>query len=276
MSAIGRFLEFSVQTPDILESLHFYKSLGFVELEIGDVWPHRYAVVSDGELNIGLHDRAFDAPAIAFMQHDLAKHARSMTDHGFKFKIMRLDEDVFNELGFSDRDGHAISMLEARTFHASEETENDSICGSWFELTLPVKDALRAAQFWAPIAPTLLEIREEPTTHMRFEADGVPLGLSESIAVQAPSLCFKCPDRHGLMGLLEQRGMDFEKFPGFEGAFVAIKAPEGTTLYVFDEDFLGEKYEVDETGDVRDFPGKKKRAKKKKVAKKKKRSKKKK
>ena len=63
MTTIGRFLEFSVGAADILESLHFYKTLGFVELEIGDMWPHKYAVVSDGELNIGLHDREFDAPA---------------------------------------------------------------------------------------------------------------------------------------------------------------------------------------------------------------------
>jgi len=255
MSTIGRFLEFSVRTPEILESLHFYKTLGFAELEIGDMWPHKYAVVSDGELNIGLHDREFDAPAVTFVQQDLAKHARSMTDHGFDFSFMQLGEEAFNELGFSDRDGHMITMLEARTFHASEDAENDSACGSWFELTLPVGDALRAAQFWAPIAPTLLEMREEPTTHMRFEADGAPLGLSESIALKGPSLCFKCPDRHGLMGMLEKNNMDFEKFPGFEGAFVAIRAPEGTTLFAFEEDFLGEAYEVDESGDASDFPG---------------------
>lgn len=253
MSRLGRFLEFSVQTPEILESLHFYKTLGFVELEIGDMWPHKYAVVSDGELNIGLHDRELDAPSITFVQQDIAKHARAMTDHRFEFSYMQLDEDAFNELRFSDRDGHVITMLEARTFHLSEDAENDSLCGSWFELTLPVRDALRAAQFWAPIAPTLLEMREEPTTHMRFEADGVPLGLSESIAVKTPSLCFKCPDRHGLMGLLEQNGMTYEKFPGYEGAFVAIRAPEGTTLFAFDEDFLGEKYEVDESGEIADF-----------------------
>lgn len=254
MSRIGRFLEFSVRTPDILESLHFYRTLGFVELEIGAMWPHKYAVVSDGELNIGLHDRDFDAPAIAFVQADIAKHARSMSDHGFNFSYMQLDEDAFNELRFSDHDGHMVTMLEARTFNLGEEEENDSMCGRWFELTLPVKDAIRAARFWAPIAPALLEMREEPTTHMRFEAEGAPLGLSESIALNGPSLCFKCPDRHGLMGFLEQRGMTFEKFPGFEGAFVAIRAPEGTTLYAFEEDFLGEKYEVDETGDSRAFP----------------------
>ncbi len=255
MSTIGRFLEFSVRTPDVLKSLHFYKTLGFVELEINDVWSHKYAVVSDGELNIGLHDRVFDGPAISFVQQDIARHARSMADHGFEFSFMQLDEDAFNELGFPDRDGHMVTMLEARTFHRGDENENDSECGSWFELTLPVRDALRAARLWAPIASTLLELREEPTTHMRFEADGVPLGLSESIALQAPSLCFKCPDRHGLMGLLEQNEIPFQKYPGFEGAFVAIQAPEGTTLYAFEEDFLGEKYEVDESGDAKDFPG---------------------
>ena len=254
MSTIGHFLEFGVAAPDILESLHFYKTLGFTELETADVFPHKYAVVSDGELNIGLHEREFDAPAVTFVQQDLARHARSMTDHGYDFNFLRLDEDVFNELGFRDRDNHAVAMVEARTFHMSEEAENDSACGSWFELSLPVKDTVRAAQFWAPIAPTLLEMREEPTMHMRFDATGVALGLSESIALNGPSLCFRNPDREGLMALLQQRGFAFEKYPGYEGAYVAITAPEGTTLYVFEEDFLGEAYEVDESGDPTEFP----------------------
>jgi predicted lactoylglutathione lyase len=254
MSTIGAFLEFGVRTADILESLNFYKSLGFTELESADVFAHKYAVVSDGELNIGLHDTEFDSPAVTFVQPDLATHARSMADHGFDFTHMRLHEDVFNELSFKDRDGHTVMMVEARTFHMSEEAEQDSLCGSWFELTLPVRDTVRAAAFWAPIAPTMLDMREEPTMHMRFDATGVALGLSESIALEAPSLCFRCQDREALMTLLQQRGFDHEKFPGFEGAFVAIRAPEGTMLYAFDEDFLGEAYEVDESGDPADFP----------------------
>lgn len=255
MTTIGRFLEFSVQTADILESMHFYKSLGFVELEIGDMWSHKYAVVSDGELNIGLHDRDFDGPALTFVLQDLAKHAPSMTDHGFDFSYMQLGEDSFNELRFTDRDNHTIMMLEARTFHASEEPDRDSLLGAWLELTLPVREAVSAAQFWAPIAPALLEMREEPTVHMRFDADGAPLGLSESIALQGPSLSFKCADRAALMAALEHHGMKYEKFPGFEGAFVAVEAPEGTMLYAFEEDFLGEAYEVDESDDLSEFPG---------------------
>ena len=194
MSSLGRFLEFSIRTPDIIESLSFYKLIGFSDCEIGDVWAHKYAVVSDGLVNIGLHERVFDAPAVTFVHPDLAKHSRSMTDHGFDFSFMQLGEDAFNELGLPDRDGHMVTMLEARTFSGSDEFEDDSILGTWFELSLPARNAVRSARFWAAVAPNLLRVREEPTTHMRFDAGGAALGLSESIALKGPSLCFRCHD----------------------------------------------------------------------------------
>lgn len=249
MNTLGRFLEFSVRAPDILESLRFYKSLGFTELEIGDVWKHKYAVVSDGDLCIGLHDRLRDSPALTFVHPDLARHARSMTDHGFRFEYLRLDEDVFNELGFTDEDGHIISMLEARTFSPPIEDVGMSACGEWFEMVLPVRSAMRTGRFWAPLAPVLLRLREEPTTHMRFDVEGGALGLSESIALKQPSLCFKCRDREAFAQRIERHGISQQTFPGFEGAFTEIEAPEGTKLYLFEEDFLGEPYIVEESGE---------------------------
>jgi len=254
MSSLGRFLEFSVCTPNILESLAYYKTLGFAELETGDVWPHKYAVLSDGVLCIGLHEREFDSPAITFVQQDLAKRARSMADHGFDFDFMQLDEDAFNELRLADRDGHRITMLEARTFTGGDEFDSDSNCGTWFELSLPARDAVHAARFWASVAPNLLRMREEPTTHMRFDVGGAAVGISESIALTSPSLCFRCQDKNALSALIEKHDLPHEKFPGYEGAFVALKAPEGTMLYAFDEDFLGDTYEVEESDDLSEFP----------------------
>lgn len=245
-SLIGRWLEISVHAPDVLESLNFYKALGFEELTTGDIWAHRYAVISDGVVCIGLHERVFDSPALTFVQPDLGKHARSMADHGFEFSFMKLDEDVFNELQFVDYDGNNISMVEARTFSPPAEDMNNSACGEFFELTLPARDALRAGRFWAPIAPHVLELREEPTTHMRFDAGGMSLGLSESIALDRPALCFKCPDRGALEEIVERHGFRKQDFPGFEGAFTVLASPEGLRLYLFDEDFLGEAYVVSE------------------------------
>jgi hypothetical protein len=211
-------------------------------------------VVSDGVLNIGLHDRTFDAPAVTFVQQDLAKHARAMTDHGFDFSFMRLDEDVFNELGLADNDGHMVTMLEARTFTGSEEFDDDSVLGTWFEVSLPARDAVRSARFWAAVAPNLLRVREEPTVHMRFDVGGAALGLSESIALRSPSLCFRCHDKNALFAAIERHGLQHEKYPGYEGALVALQAPEGTILYAFDEDFLGDLIEVEESDDLSEFP----------------------
>jgi hypothetical protein len=109
---------------------------------------------------------------------------------------------------------------------------------------------MKAARFWAPLAPEVLRVREEPTTHMRFNAAGLPLGLSESIALEAPSLCFRCDDKDAIWIALARHGFEHKEFPGFEGAFMVLTAPEGTNLFLFDEDFLGELYEVEETDEV--------------------------
>ena len=49
---LGRFLEISLATPVIRESLEFYESLGFVQAATGETWSHPYAVVTDGHLFI--------------------------------------------------------------------------------------------------------------------------------------------------------------------------------------------------------------------------------
>ncbi len=59
---LGRFLEFSLATPDVRASLDFYTRLGFSEAEVGEAWPHPYAVVTDGRICLGLHQQAMPRP----------------------------------------------------------------------------------------------------------------------------------------------------------------------------------------------------------------------
>ncbi|MEO1202416.1 MAG: hypothetical protein AAFX10_06900 [Pseudomonadota bacterium] len=253
MSNIGKFLEFSVHTDDILESLSFYKLLGFTERETSDAWSHKYAVVSDGVLSIGLHEREFDAPALTFVKPNLTKRARKMSDGGIDFSYLQLGDEAFNELRFNDRDRNPVMMVEARTYMGDEDEDNDSVLGTWFELSLPSKDAVRGAHFWAPLAPVILNVREEPTMHMRFDAGGIPVGLSESIALEGPSLCFRCPDRTALNASCERHGFELEMYPGYEGAFAVMRSPDGIALYLYDEDFLGEGIVVEESSDLSAF-----------------------
>ena len=169
-----------------------------------------------------------------------------MADRGFDFTFLKIGADEFNQLGFRDRDKNAIRILEARTFAMPDEDTDDSVCGSWFEIAIPAIDAVRGGHFWAPLAPKLLHLREEPTTHIRFDAGGISLGVSESIALNSPSPCFKSRDKATLTALIDRYGFKHKPYPGFEGAFVQLVAPEGTSLFIFDQDYLGESYEVDE------------------------------
>jgi hypothetical protein len=104
----GRFLELGLGAPDILESLHFYRTLGFTELAVGEVWPHKYAVVTDGRIFIGLHGQAVASPVITFVQPSLREHVLTLQDAGTRFEESRLGEDEFNLAVLRDPDGLAV------------------------------------------------------------------------------------------------------------------------------------------------------------------------
>jgi len=105
-------------------------------------------------------------------------------------------------------------------------------------MSLPARDAMGGGRFWAPLAPMILELREEPTPHLRFDAAGMSLGLSEHKALKRPSPCFVCDDLTWVLTDVERHGLNIDTNPEYESAFLSIEAPEGTTLYLFESDFL--------------------------------------
>lgn len=235
---LGRFLELSLHTPNIVESLHFYRALGFSELGVLDTWKTEYTVVSDGHICISLYGQYFEKPTITFVYPELEQYARQLRELGYQFTFSRLSEDVFNEIGFVDPDKHVISLQEARSFSPPDESVNNSALGEWLELALPSSNIAASARFWAPLAPSVLHYREEPTIHYRFDAAGIAVGLSEDHYLTSPSLCFVCTNRSGLAETVERHQLDLDLNPGFEKAFASLRAPEGTNIYLFDKDFL--------------------------------------
>lgn len=74
----GRFHEISVATPDIGASIDFYQALGFWQASTGDAWPHRYGVITDGRMVLGLHEVP-DFAALTFIHHDVPQIANTLT-----------------------------------------------------------------------------------------------------------------------------------------------------------------------------------------------------
>ncbi len=146
---IGRFLEFSIATPDIRDSLNFYAKLGFTQAGVGEAWGHAYAVVTDGRICLGLHQEHFPGPSITFVKPDLLRHLAVLEKLGIEFEFRHLGNDVFNEIGWRDPSGQLIRLVEARTFSPAKRTARDlSLCGYFLEIALPAADREAAKHYW--------------------------------------------------------------------------------------------------------------------------------
>lgn len=235
----ARFLEISVTSPDLVESLNFYRALGFSELSTADTWAHPYAVVTDGTATIGLHGREFDAPRIALAMPDLRRAALQLGDSP-RLQAMRIDPESFNEVVLADEDGHGLWLLEARTYSPPSEPPPHSRFGNLLELTLPVRDALASAQFWAPYSQRSLAVMEAPSMHMRLAIDSLPVGLSEQARGRAPMLSWRVDDLAELGMTLDRAGYPLNPCSvGIDGCYGLVTTPEGLGFSVFGVDFAG-------------------------------------
>lgn len=235
----SRFLEFGVEVPDILESLHFYRSLGFTELGAGEVWRYKYAVVTDGALVIGLHEQPLASPVVTLVQPSLRRHVLALQDAGTEFEFTRLGEEEFNCALLRDPGGLAVLLVEARTYSPPPEPPPPSLLGELLELALPGSDPVVSAHFWAPLAPRLVAHREQPEQRFRLGADGLVLGLGASPPVLRPLLVYRVIDAGGLQAALDRLGIHpaAGAGPGGSDGYGTIRAPEGTEISLLEQDY---------------------------------------
>jgi catechol 2,3-dioxygenase-like lactoylglutathione lyase family enzyme len=146
---LGRFHEFSVAVDDVRAAVEFYERLGFSHATTTDTYSHPYGVLTDGSIFIGLHQRATPSPVLTFVRSGVAGGVAELAAAGIELSVCRTGEEVFNEIAFSDPDGHAVAVLEARTYSPVVRGEHEpSLCGNFAEVSLPVADFAVAQAFW--------------------------------------------------------------------------------------------------------------------------------
>ena len=205
---LGRFLELSLATPDIQASLDFYTKLGFSQAQVGEAWPHPYAVVTDGRICLGLHQAAIPAPSMTFVRPGLLKHLDALEKLGVKFEFRRLGNDVFNEVGWFDPAGQLIRLIEARTFSPSKRIVTDtSRCGYFLEIALPAPDLDASKAYWEQFGFVGIDEREDRLPHVSCTSDYVNLGLYDPSHLRRPTLRFEADDVGGTLARLAEVGI---------------------------------------------------------------------
>lgn len=227
IDTFGSFLEFSIPTPDILRSLAFYRALGFTEIPTGDIRRHHYAVVTDGQIAIGLHGGGIGEAALAFVRPDLARHVRALADAGHEFEFQRLGTEEFNEAAVRSPDGHLILMMEARTFSPGEEDEVAApLIGRCTEVLMTSADLRVTLEFFENAG--FLATDEGEPDRAWLTTPGLTLALEAASRARGPVLRFAAPDAAEMLRQLEAMEMRAAR----AGGGWSLAAPEGTVLLI--------------------------------------------
>ncbi len=235
---LGKFLELSVAASPIGESFEFYRSLGFAGVPTGDIVIYPYAVVYDGQLCVGLHERDSEGPSLTFARPDLKDYWRALRRHRIDFEFTNLADDEFNEIGFRDPDGQLIVLIEAQTFSPGTwEDHSGSVCGRFLEYSLMTRSRTSAAEFWQSLGFRTVGEGETPHPWIRLVGHGLSIGFHET-AYFEPGPSFATTNLDARREYLQAKGLDTQRASPATGALRAsttLFAPEGTPLYLFDE-----------------------------------------
>jgi catechol 2,3-dioxygenase-like lactoylglutathione lyase family enzyme len=230
---LGRFLEYSLATPDIQASLDFYTRLGFSQAEVGEAWSHPYAVMTDGRICLGLHQEAI-APSLTFVKPGLLKHLETLESLGLEFEFRHLGNDVFNEVGWLDPSGHLIRLVEARTFSPSKRAGTDtSSCGYFLEFALPAPNLDASKAYWEQFGFVGMDETHDRMPHISCTSDYVDLGLYDPAHLRRATLRFEVEDVGGTLARLAEVGISPAgelPSPLRQVPAAVLAAPEGTLL----------------------------------------------
>ena len=225
MDAEFKFLEISIPSADVHASLEWYRALGFAELTTGDIRNYHYAVISDGELCLGLHAEGLGQSGLSFVRQELAMYVREAETAGMAFDIARIGVNDFHEAVRHDPVGNPAVLIEARTF--SPAHANDAvIVGTLSHVGLPCMDVDASLQFWEQFG--FISVQADTDQPAELHAPGLTIQLQNG--TRDLTLFYQNPNIYPALEALSRDGIDARQTPeGHE-----LRAPEGTRLIMQD------------------------------------------
>jgi hypothetical protein len=215
---LGQFLELSVWSRDVSTSVAFWEKLGFEHGAVGDAWKHRYAVLSDGQLVLGLHEYEFDSPSLTWVRPGLAAALPRFEALGIRFDFAKTGAEEFNEAGFRDPAGQVVTLLEARTWSPTfARARPRSLLGHFREYRYPAPDPAAATAFWERLGL----VPDGGESVPRAVAGGISLAPRSGIS--RPELVFELDDLAAAAATLAASGYRVET----DRHSLVLHAPDG-------------------------------------------------
>jgi catechol 2,3-dioxygenase-like lactoylglutathione lyase family enzyme len=189
---LGAFHEVSLSTRDLAASVAFWEAHGWVTGAVRPVWPHPYAVLSNGGIVIGLHEYRFPSPSVTCVHPGIATALESHRDAGMVIAFAQTGPDRFNEFGFRDPHDHMVTLLEAPThevaMHPAPPQGVRTTPSAEVFFSLPAEDIDLGLRFWGLLGATEQGHVPGGWPCRRFSAGGLPMALHAAAHLDRPAL----------------------------------------------------------------------------------------
>ncbi|MGH8231877.1 MAG: hypothetical protein ACRESY_08665, partial [Steroidobacteraceae bacterium] len=150
--------------------------------------------------------------------------------------MVQFGDEALHQLRLRDPGGHAVTLLEARTYSPADRGAHaGSLCGYFSHLSLPQADYHSARDFWERAGFVALAEQTAPYAHLPLTSDHLDLAFHAPQTFTAPLLVFECADLASVRARLSAlnvataqplpRGLD-------KSAGLLLQAPEGTATLV--------------------------------------------
>ncbi len=236
---LGTFHEVSFAVDAVRAAVEFYERLGFTQATTTDTYSHPYGVLSDGRLSIGLHQRRGPSPVLAFVRPGIARWVPQLAAAGIDLTVCRTGDEVFNEVGFEDPFGHALAVLEARTYSPVARALTEvSLCGDFSEVSLPVTDFAKALRFWESLG-FVAAADAGPYAHLPLTSDYLDVSFHHPHLCERAMLVFRDPEMPARVARLRELDLEMSavapRTAGVAGGTL-LESPHGTPLMLLESE----------------------------------------
>jgi catechol 2,3-dioxygenase-like lactoylglutathione lyase family enzyme len=254
---LGDYIEISLSVTHLTESVAFYQKLGLQQVD-GEETPYPWAVVSDGRLHLGLHQRSFPSPALSYLSSFPRKWRTGAAFRLSLLQMLAISPDQVEQIGtksmlrkqkgfpiaanFQAADGQYV-LLADKPFKKPSADEyalpfrNFLVKDQTFgELSLRTEDVATSVAYWQQLGFKRLAGDNKPYPWAIVSDGRVRLGLHQAARFSQPALSYFAPDMPDRLEQFRQQGLKFistRKDAHGRDIGALIHSPDGQPILLF-------------------------------------------
>lgn len=248
---LGPNIEISLSVADLSQSLSFYDKLGLEKVDGGEK-PYPWAVVSDGQFHLGLHQREFSSPTLSYFGLGiLSERMVHLSSLGVRLNNIQKLEVIqgmqnsellhrakFMTAEFESPEGQRVLLADL-----ASDVETTPTGRKFFsryqqvgELSLKIEDVNTAVAYWEQLGFKQVAGGSHPYPWATISDSLIRLSLHQTPKLTKPAITYVAPNMPEHLKRLRRRGIKFvaeRKDKKGRKVGAVVESPDGQLFFLF-------------------------------------------